>query len=79
MPQDCGSADGYQHYNVYLIVVHTYYTHIGQNNLRTPQLVDKACQLGCKNNSTTCNLYVISYKESFQKDNKKLPHYKRPY
>ena len=45
-------------YNVYLsIVVHTnsfflyIYTHVIQNNLRTPQLAGFARQLGCKNTS----------------------------
>ena len=43
----------YLQYNVYLsIVVRTYiiiYTHVIQNNLRTPQLAGFARQLGCKN------------------------------
>ena len=53
----------YLQYNVYLsIVVRTYiyiyiYTHVIQNNLRTPQLAGFARQLGCKN-TCLCNCEV---------------------
>ena len=64
----------YLQYNVYLsIVVRTYiniyiYTHVIQNNLRTPQLAGFARQLGCKNASalsgstgTQCLLLYCEY------------------
>ena len=53
----------YLQYNVYLsIVVRTYiiYTHMIQNNLRTPQLVGFARQLGCKKWKNAYNIIIIS-------------------
>ena len=37
---------------------HSLYTHVIQNNLKTPQLAGFACQLGCKSQLLSGNWYI---------------------